>query len=53
MEFQKPNQKIIDENLKDIMELKTQAEEALKKLKEHRKILVKERDGILGTKNPS
>jgi len=53
MKFQKPDKKIIDENLKDIMDLKTKTEETLKKLKEQREILVKERDGILGTEDPS
>ena len=42
MEFQKPDKKIIDANLKDLIDLKTKAEETLKKLKEQRELLVKE-----------
>ena len=53
MEFQKPDKKIIDANLKDLIELKTKAEETLKKLKEQRELLVKERDGRMGTEDPS
>ena len=53
MEFQKPDKKIIDANLKDIMDLKTKAEATLKKLKEQRELLVKERDGLVGTEDPS
>jgi hypothetical protein len=53
MEFQKPDPKIVKESLKSVYDLKKQAEETLKKLKEQREILVKERDGLLGTKDPS
>ena len=53
MEFQKPDKKIIDANLKDLIDLKTKAEETLKKLKEQRELLVKERDGRMGTEDPS
>ena len=53
MEFQKPDKKIIDANLKDLIDLKTKAEETLKKLREQRELLVKEREGLVGTEDPS
>ena len=53
MKFQKPDKKIIDANLKDLIDLKIKAEETLKKLREQRELLVKERDGLVGTENPS
>ena len=53
MKFQKPDKKIIAANLKDLIYLKTKAEETLKKLKEQRELLVKERDGLVGTEDPS
>ena len=53
IEFQKPDKKIIDAKLKDLIDLKTNAEETLKKLKEQRELLVKERDGLVGTEDPS
>ena len=53
MEWQKPNKKKIKANLKEVYVLKSQAEELIKQLKEQKEILVKERDGKLGTENPS
>ena len=43
----------VEINLKDLIDLKTKAEETLKKLKEQRELLVKERDGLVGTEDPS
>ena len=53
MKFQKPDKKIIDANLKDLIDFKTKAEETLKKLRELRELLVKERDGLVGTEDSS
>ena len=53
MKFQKPDKKIKDANLKDIIDLKTKAEDTFKKLKEQRELLVKERDGLVGTEDSS
>ncbi len=53
MKFQKPNRKKIKENLKEIYDFQSKAEDLLKQLEEQKEILIKERDGIVGTKDPS